>query len=74
MPRTGHWSTAVRAYKRPGSTLVKAVSDTLQPPAPASEEPSEKASGEPAEKAKRPGTNTTLVLKHGETSVKFNFN
>ena len=42
-------------------TLAKAVSDTLQPPAQASEEPSEKASGEPAEKAKRPGTNTTLV-------------
>ena len=68
MSRTGHRSTAVRAYKRPSSTLVKAVSDTLQPPAPASEEPSEKTSGEPAEKAKRPGTNTTLVLKVARSS------
>ena len=33
MSRTGHRSTAVRSYKRPSSTLVKAVSDALQPPA-----------------------------------------
>ena len=32
MSRTGHRSAAVRAYKRPSSALVKAVSDTLQPP------------------------------------------
>lgn len=35
MTRTGHRSTtAVRCYKRPGSSLEKEVSDLLQPPMP----------------------------------------
>ena len=34
MSRTGHRRTAVRSYKRPSSTLVKAVSDARQPPTP----------------------------------------
>ena len=35
----GHRSTAVRSCKRRSSSLVKAVSDALQPPSGESEEP-----------------------------------
>ncbi|XP_066290479.1 zinc finger MYM-type protein 2-like [Branchiostoma lanceolatum] len=36
MARTGHRSSAVRAYKRPSDALLKDVSNTLQPPKPPS--------------------------------------
>ena len=39
MSRTGHRSTAVRSYKRSSSSLVKAVSDALQPTSGELEEP-----------------------------------
>ena len=39
MSRNGHRSTAVRSYKRPSNSLVKAVSDALQPPSGELEEP-----------------------------------
>lgn len=39
MSRIGHRTTAVRSYKRPSSTLLKAVPVALQPPSGESEEP-----------------------------------
>ena len=33
--RSGHRSSAVRAYKRPSHKMLRAISDTLQPPKPA---------------------------------------
>ena len=42
MSRIGHRSTAVRSSKPRSSSLVKAVSDALQPPSGESEEPESK--------------------------------
>ena len=39
MSRNGHRNTAVSSYKLPSSSLVKAVSDSLEPPSGELEEP-----------------------------------
>ena len=77
MSRTGHRSTAVRSYKRPSSSLVKAVSDALQPPSGELEEPEGKIKKIEAQDRNEPkpelSAKTSLVIKHGDTSMTFKF-
>ena len=78
MSRTGHRSTSVRCYKRPSSTLVKSVSNALQPPS-AVDVPSPKKAKVDKEKetcgstANTQETKTLLVFEHEETSMSFHF-
>ncbi|KAI8496541.1 hypothetical protein Bbelb_258400 [Branchiostoma belcheri] len=48
MSRTGHRSTAVRAYKRPSDSLLMDVSNKLQPPLPKPKSPIKKTTKAPA--------------------------
>ena len=77
MLRIGHGSTAIRCYKRPSSSLVKAVSDALQPPSGELEEPEGKTKKIEAQNKNEPkpelSAKTSLVIKHGDTSMTFKF-
>ena len=75
MARTGHRSSAVRAYKRPSSTLTKAVSNALQPPADIDvikhvkmEDKKTENSGTPEKRG------SMVVLEHGETRLTLTLN
>ena len=85
MSRTGHRSTAIRSYKRANSSLMKSVSDALQPPK--SDSPKESSSSkktkseekklkslatEDTSETESKGT-TTLVVEYGKTSLQFRF-
>lgn len=75
MSRTGHRSLAVRSYKRASSTMVKAVSDALQPKFTAQENKKMKCDDNGREKRENPpsSANTMLTVKHGDTELTFNF-
>ena len=77
MSRTCHRSTAVRSYKRPSSSLVKAVSDARQPPSGESEEPEGKIKTIETQNRNEPkpelSAKTSLVIKHGDTCMTFKF-
>ena len=77
MSRTGHRSTAVRSYKRPSSSLVKAVSDAIQQPSGELEKPEGKIKKIEAQDRNEPKpelpAKTSLVFEHGDTSMTFKF-
>ena len=75
MSRTGHRSTAVRSYKRPSSTMVKPVSDALQPPAIAETDSKKQTVSKDIEKVKIEKTNgsPSTNMKHRKTNVSFRF-
>jgi hypothetical protein len=78
MSRTGHQSNAVRSYKRPSNTLVKSVSDALQPPVLEPDAKKQKVGSETKENEtqnERAGTSRPCLvdIKHGETSISFRF-
>ena len=80
MSRTGHRSTAVRSYKRPSSTLVKAVADSLQPPTPKEgkekkleNDEEEKKENDEEGKQTASSSSFSVNIKHGKTSISFYF-
>ena len=77
MSRTGHRSTAVRSYKRSSSSLVKTMSGALQLPSGELEEPEGKMKKIEAQDRNEPkpelSARTSLVIKHGDTSMTFKF-
>ena len=74
MRRTGHCSIAVRSYKTASYTMAKAILDAFQPP---SGEPECKVKEgdkqEEVEASTGSSPSLLLVIKHGDTSLSFNF-
>ena len=73
MSRTGHCSTAGSSYKRASSTMAKAVSDVLQPPSGEPECKVKKVKSEKVDTSTESSHSSSLVTKHGDNSVLFNF-
>ena len=78
MSRTGHRSTAVRCYKRPSMSLMKSVSDALQPPTvlePESKKTKVTKGTEEEQLAKEADDSRRCLvnIKHGETTMTIRF-
>ena len=82
MSRTGHRSNAVRSYKRPSSTMVKSVSDALQPPTVAEpdgkktkvrQKDTEENEVDNVNEIAASPSSCLVNIKHGETTVSFRF-
>ena len=63
MSRSGHRSTAVRSYKRASSNLVREVSESLQPPDPATSENPKKQKLEEEESCGTVGVKESVGVK-----------